>query len=352
MNNNHTYIIADIRSNNNNGKCTGHYLPVAQNYIDIIGDNGTTVVAGGPIYRTKFHKNLLELPYDVLVSDNQIVKKIKSLLNARYLFKKTKKEDIIVLQQSTATTSFVAIALFCPRNRKLFMIQYDLSGLRGMLNRLLYSFAKPKIRGLLCPADSIGNGYKIPYIVVPDYIYCGKIFSQKKTFKEKQFDLCIVGRLSYEKGVIESVKKIAHSRYKTIIAGSPESKAFEKDLLNAIDGAKNIELRLGYISEKEYDYYISDSRFALLNYHGTYVNRSSGVVFDFLFRNVPIFAYRCLAMNFIESNQCGICYDDLDQFDLDLYADEAHYTTFLKGIEKYKQSFITHKKNIIQFITK
>ena len=65
------------------------------------------------------------------------------------------------------------ILLFFHKKSKLFFIQYSLEGLRNRIGRIFFRLAKHKIDGIICPNEDVGNGYGLPYCVVPDYIYTG-----------------------------------------------------------------------------------------------------------------------------------------------------------------------------------
>lgn len=345
-------IVADIKSFNNGGKCIGHYFPIARNYQQMLQSSNNVIIAGGPIYKQGFRmENLLLLPYDVIADGNVVTNKFHTLMNARLLFREAGNKTIL-LQQSTATTSFVGIWLFARRHTTLYMIQYDLSGLRGKLNRVLFKLAKSKIKGVICPNDDVGHGYGLPYIVVPDYIFVpSKIEKPFIPYFNKEFDFCIVGRLNREKGVIETVNRIADTNHKLLVAGMIEGdENFVDEFKNSCAEKENVELHIGYLSDAEYLNYIRNSRYCILNYHGDYTVRSSGVVFDFIFNGVPVVAHRCQAMNFVEDNGIGCCYEDLSQVDFSKILHERTHERFLKNIEKYKSTHQKYIKDIINFM--
>lgn len=78
-----------------------------------------------------------------------------------------------------------------------------------------------------------------------------------------------------------------------LIAGRVQEAPLEAELRAVCAGAKNIELRLEYLSEAAYDEAIRQCRYCILNYSENYSLHSSGVVFDILFRGVPIVGSRC-----------------------------------------------------------
>lgn len=72
------------------GQSTGHFFSVAQNYYDLFYNKIKTLIAGGPVYRTRFNKDqLLQLPNDImLMCESTWKSKWKYLLNARLLLVK------------------------------------------------------------------------------------------------------------------------------------------------------------------------------------------------------------------------------------------------------------------------
>ena len=90
-------IIADIRSYNNNGKSTGHYFAVAQNYLDLYSNKYNVLIAGGPIYNIKFATtDLLKLPQETSKNNNTIKNKWYIFKHALSLFKRTTQNDVII----------------------------------------------------------------------------------------------------------------------------------------------------------------------------------------------------------------------------------------------------------------
>ena len=73
-------IIADVKSFNRNGKSTGHYFSVADNYLDIFKNRCDVIVAGGPLYKKKYNK-LLQLPFDTTPQGFGLLNKLKVIIN-------------------------------------------------------------------------------------------------------------------------------------------------------------------------------------------------------------------------------------------------------------------------------
>lgn len=344
-------IIADIKSPNNNGTCTGHFFAVARNYQKMFQDSVETLVAGGPVYRKQFAGHLLSLPSDVLlVGESKLKNKWKFLQNARALFRKTH-GDTIVVQQGGVITAFLAIALFYHRRSKLFLIQYSREGFRLAAGKLLYRLCKSKIDGIVCPNDMVGQSFGgVPYCVVPDYIYTGERNEPSLSYEEKKYDVCFIGRIEAEKGIIEVAKKIGGSPYRMIIAGKSENENMEKVLAEVCSTCSNIELHIGYLSDEDYVTYIRNSRFCFLNYQGEYSKRSSGVVLDTVFNNVPIIGCRCKALDFIGENGIGYLYDDLQSVNLQEILTKAHYDQYVANIALYKKKHVQYKEKLAKFL--
>ena len=333
-------IIADILTNVHDGKSTGHYFALARNYQKMFGDR--VVVAGGPVYTASYGDNhLLNLPYN---SSTGIKGRLHTLANAIRLFNKAK-GDIIVLQQCTVITTFLCIALFYHRKSKLYLIQYSKEGLRSKIGRFLFGLCKNKIDGIMCPNDAVGELFGgIPYCVVPDYIY---VEDNKPLaaplYSEKKYDYCVVGRISPEKGVPEIARKLAGTIYKAIIAGKSQTQELADELHSICDSCDNIELKIGYVSDEDYLHYLHQSRYAILNYQGEYSQRSSGVVFDTLFNNVPVIGHRCKSLQFIEDYGAGELFSNITEWEPAAPLNEHFYQTCLSNINKYR---LTHKAYI------
>lgn len=342
-------IIADVHSNNNNGICTGHYIPLARMYYVMFKSFVNIKISSGPIYLKSFSKDLvIQLPYDMIAGDSFIVNRMKALVNSYNLYKKVK-GDTIILQDGRPVTNHTGIALFYHKKSKLFLIKYTTNGLHSFFGRMLWAFIKNRVDGVICPNNEVGKAFGLPYCVVPDYIYTGDIKQCPISYADKKFDFCVVGRLNKDKGVVQTVKKLAETKFKTLIAGQAD-KDYEQEIIDACHGADNIELRLGYVSDADYNNYINYSRYCILNYQGEYSNRSSGVVFDIIFSGVPVVGNLCKALDFIEENRIGHIYDDLNTFDAEMLFDENLYSTYLENINLYRQKHKDYLKKLVAFV--
>lgn len=343
-------IIADVKSYNNNGKSVGHYFAVAKNYLDLYSDCCKVLVAGGPIFKTNFNEqNIFLLPYDFIPSKNWLKSKWRVLMNCRFLFKHAAAEDIIVMQHSGASTTLLGIALFSNKKNNINLIQYDTDALSSLSKRIIFRLAKYKIKSILCPNQYIADAYGLPNCVVTDYIYSKNACRNKISFENKKYDIAIIGCICPDKGVIEAAKILVKTGYRVIIAGKAE-KQLADELYEICEKAENIELQIGYISNDDYYGYIRNSRFCILNYHGVYENRSSGVVLDILFNGSPIIGHKCKALNFISTSKVGYLFDDINDVDFGGIINKEMYEKYQKEIAKYLDSQKKNKQKVVEFL--
>lgn len=339
--------ISDILSHAYQGKSTGHYFALARNYKEMFGEN--VVVSGGPVYKTGFKDNeLLVLPYNA--GGGGLKARLKTFANAIKLFKEAKGK-IIVLQQCTTITTFLCIALFYHKKSRLFMIQYSREGFRSIIGQFLFKLAKHKIDGIICPNETVGQAFQgVPYCVVPDYIYTGNNKVVDFSFENRKYDLCIVGRLAPEKGAVEVARKFANTQYKILIAGKPQTEELANELLKTCGDAGNIDLILGYVSDDDYYAYLHNSKYAILNYSGEYSERSSGVVFDTLFNGVPVVGKRCKTLQFIDEEDLGFLYSNINDCDFSRLLNPELHKTFMEKISNYREQQKKYKKKLEEFL--
>lgn len=344
-------IIADIKSPVINGSCIGHFFAIARNYKQIFNQIHPVIIAGGPIYEAEFSNNLLKLPYNTYIKKNRniLLEKIRILLNCKHLFNEGENATIVI-QQGADVTAYLGIALLYRKKSNLYIIQYSDAGIRNYFKRIIFKLASSKINGIICPNKNVGQAYNLPYCVVPDYIYINNPNIPITSYSEKKYDLCFVGRIVEEKGIIDAAKKIAGTKYKMIIAGNSDTTELAQKLKQICNSCSNIELHLGFITDNMYYQYIQDSKFCILNYQEEYSRRSSGVVLDFIFNNVPIIGKRCQALHFIEKESLGSLFNSLEELNLDNIINEENYNTYNYNINNYKQKHQQYRIKLAKFL--
>lgn len=345
-------IIADVKSTNVNGKSSGHYFSLARNYIDLYESEFEVKVAGGPIYQTAFDEvRLFRLPYDSTEHLSAWKQKWRVLMNCRHLFKAVADDDVIVMQHSAAATFMIGIALFARRRNNIYVISYDTVSVASSFKRFWYRLAKRHIMGFLCSNERVAQAFKRPYRIVPDYIYAGSVDNMHNIpYSEKKYDFAMLGTIWPDKGVVEAVRHLAGTQYEVIVGGRPSSVQIGEELQKVCSGADNIKLHLGFVSSDDYDRWICESRYCLLNYQGTYSERSSGVVLDVLFRGVPVVGHRCFAMQFVEEEHCGFLFGDVNSFSPTDVMNEQKYSSYLSGIHSYLAKQMTFRKKVLDFL--
>lgn len=335
-------LLADVKSNNVHGKSSGHYIPLSKNYLEIFKGE-RLFIAGGPIYSKYIdNEHFYELPCDSIVGRHIIINKFNVLRNCRFLFSMTDNSDIIILQHSGISTALIGIALFAKRKNNIYVIQYDTDSVSSFAKRIIYRFAKNKIKGIICPNKTIGNAFGLPYCEITDYIFTSDKVFNVHDFNLRKYDFSIVGTLHKDKGVIEVAKSFIGKSSSLLIAG----KASEEDadeLRKIATASDNIILRLGFVSDEDYSQYLKDSRYSILNYSGVYFERSSGVVLDTIFSGVPVVGSRCPALQFIEDEGIGCLYDDLNSFDFESLLSMDKHSEYMRRINNY---LLTQKKYV------
>lgn len=344
-------IIADIKSRNNNGHSTGHYFSLAQNYSKLFNNICNVKIAGGPIYKTRFQEeDIFQLPNDEIAGGNPYINKWKVLRNCYTLFRKTSPNDIIILQHSGIITALLGIFLFASNKQNIYIIQYNTEAISSFKGRLIYHLMKDKLTGILCPCDEVGKAYEIPYCVVTDYIYTEELSTTEITYNQKQYDFCIVGSIWPDKGVVEVAQALSKTNHSLLIAGKPCNEEIKNILISITKNCPNIELRLEHIPDEDYYDYIQKSKYCILNYQGCYNNRSSGVILDILFNQVPVIARRCNATKFIEEETSGFLYNTIEDFDPNLVLNEITYNKYKNGIKNFLRKQEIYKQKVISFI--
>ena len=343
-------IIADIKSSqNNSGHSQGHYIPVAKNYLKVFGKH-CSVVAGGPVYRQYFKESeLLLLPYSI--TNDSVVSKLKTFINSIVLFWRAR-GNIIVLQQSTAVTSFVAIALFYWCTSELYLIQYNTEALNSRLKRFIYYFARWKIKGFICPNEHVGDAFRCPYFIAPDYFFTESDMPEMKPYTDRKYDLGILGTIHRNKGVIEAACKLKDTPCKVLIAGKAADDTIKHELESIVSESTNIELNLDYISEEKYREYIKDSRYCLLNYYGTYLDRSSGVVLDIIHQGTPVIGHKCIALKLVADYNMGFLYENIEDLNVNTLLHENVFNEYCNHLKNYLKLQKEYIANFISFVFK
>lgn len=339
-------VIADFNTHCRQGVCLGHSIAVAENYLQMFD---SAVAAGGPVYAKRFSRAEI-LPRQSDDSHGTLVNKWIGLCNLRALFRRCR-EDILIMQSISVATAFFGMALWRPRVRKLFMIQYNTQALNSPLKRLLYRMAAPFIDGIICPTEDIGKAYGRPYCVVPDYICTPQQGGERVPYAQKSYDFCMVGLICRDKGVVEAARALGGTPYRVLVAGRPDTPEIEAELRTIAASCTNIELKLQYLSEEEYSASIRSSRYCILNYSGAYSEHSSGVVFDILFSGVPVVGRACESLRFIGETETGALFTDISEMQPEALLQPEVYERYLGHIERYKTSHRAHRERLARFLT-
>ena len=90
----------------------------------------------------------------------------------------------------------------------------------------------------------------------------------------------------------------------------------------------------------------------ILNYSENYSLHSSGVVFDILFRGVPIVGSRCGTLQMVEANELGKTVSSMADFAPERLLDEAVHDRYVRNIARYCQSQAQEREKLRDFLTR
>lgn len=346
-----TVVIADIKSQISDGEIIGHYVAVANNYNDVLKEDYNVQIAGGPTY-SKYFTDAILLKHDTESGKGKIRNQIFALQNAFEVIKKVKK-DILIFQHNGMMSILFAL-LTSKVKCKVFLIQYyDTVNERGIFSRWLFNAVKKKITGILCPGNSVGKIFDMPYCVVPDFFYKKNISSNSIELPQ-DIDFGFYGVVSYDKGVLEAVRRLGQYDCSIVVAGRAGKLDIDKEMIaELLEYAKKnrrIVVDLRFLSTNEYESYIKRTRYCVLNYSGVYMNRSSGVIFDALYARKPVLVKRRDLTKFVEEWNLGFAYDSIDEVNFDFIMRDDVYRKYQENIEIYLTEQERQIEKLIQFI--
>ena len=107
---------------------------------------------------------------------------------------------------------------------------------------------------------------------------------------------------------------------------------------------------MDYISEENYTQYLNESRYCILNYSGEYSQRSSGVVFDTLFADVPVVGRECKALDFIKQKNLGLLFDNINTFEPSIVLSKEVHEQYKKSIREYRLEHLKYIKKLKAFL--
>ena len=342
-------VVADNASIVKGHSGFGHYIKVAKMYCSIFKDKADVIIAGGPIYKTVESKNLIELPFntDIEGFENKrksILNKIKMIVNSICLFKSVN-DEIVVCQPYSFFSCMIGICLY-GKGKKIYLIEYK-DELKSRLNIALYKIADKNISGIICPNQDIGESYRKPYLIVPDYIYDDK--QNKCNASNKPiYDIGMVGIMSDGKDIEDVVTTYSGTNIRVLIEGYfQDKKRLEKLRQVATD---NIEIVDKYLTDQEYEDFFDKVRFVVLPYSEYYKNASSGVIYDVIFHRKPVITREFENFKFVGEYNIGILYKkSLSEIDLNLMKNER-YRAMATGIESYLSRNKRYADEIMTFL--
>lgn len=347
-------IIADISSFFYEGKIIGHWANSAKMYQELLRDDFNVTVAGSALYKSTIKDDLLVLPkgtevFRKLSYMDRIKKVYREIKNCRIVLKE--KADIIVFQSSGYTSMLFCLSTAGPKKlvgKHIYFIQYSYQ-CNKKINRLLWNKAKNRISGVITSTEKVGQEYGINYLSIPDYI-CTEPVTKQPIPSEFKYDFCMVGTMNSSKDIEMVVDVFSRNEgFRVRIAGFFSDKERYRSLREK--ATNNIEISDGYLSNDEYNSIIQSSKFCLLPYKNTYNDTTSGVIYDYLFRNRPVIYRDIPNFSFMKIYNAGITYKNTIEEVL-AYIDKVDYLSLLNGIKKLAEDNCLSKEKLVQFLLK
>ncbi len=343
-------VVADNASLVKGNSGFGHYIKVAKMYCSVFKGKADVKIAGGPIYKTVVPEDLIELPYNIDIDSfenkrNRVLNKVKIIINSIRLFKNID-DEIVVCQPYSFFSWMIGICL-CGKKKKIYLIEYK-DELKSTLNRVLYRIAKKNISGIICPNRDVGNAYKKPYVIVPDYIYDGKS-KKSSVLSELSYDIGTVGIMSDGKDIEDVVTTYSNTETTVLIEGYFQDKQRLQKLKSI--ATDNIKIVDKYLTNQEYEEFFEKVKFVVLPYSEYYKNASSGVIYDIIFHGKPVITKEFENFEFVQEYNIGVLYKkSLSEIDLNSMKDED-YNVMINGIENYLLKNQKSGDELLMFLT-
>ena len=338
-------IIADISGFSYRGMPSAHYWKVARDYYFLLKNDFITSIAGPKIYGKLLNDYPLKtLRYKIQgLKSYNVFENIKKIFYEICNFKQVlaHNPDIIIFQSCGFLSLIIGLIIFKPKKR-IYIMQYT-NRLDSGIYRKLYNYAKQRIEGTITGLYEVGQMYSDRVIVMPDYIYIEDTFQKNQS--RIKYDFLVCGIMFPEKDIEQVVEVFSKMKFKVKISGYFHSKE-RFNLLKSI-ASDNIEIDDRYLSNKEYNLLIKQSKFVILPYKEHYNDATSGVVYDAIFRRKPIITKALNGMEFVRESNIGFLYKkNIKEF----FDTDYDYNELIKNIDIFLKQNQDYKMKIVNFI--
>jgi len=339
--------VADITTLTYNGVIYGHFLKLANQYLEIFQQDFDVKIYGGITY-----KNFIEgsrykkLPFVIKREEVKggIIKKsfmkFKEVINALKVL--SSDADVIIFQCYSEMPVYLALLIKNIRRKKVFMIQYQ-KGLRSKYSQAVYRKVAKKISGIITSSKEVANFYGLDNVIIPDYLPVNIKFNKV----QYEYDGIILGTTSDWKDYEDVISSFRNCEFKVKIAG----KFFDENRLRRLKSSStpNIEIEDRYLTDNEYDDYLSKSKYVILPYRKEYEEKSSGIVLDAIYRKKPVIVPNLKSFNFVKECQLGLVYNESISEVVPMLSDDL-YNSLQKNIESFIIEKNKEKQVLIDFI--
>lgn len=299
--------IVDTYSLSRNGEIYGHYSKTAKQYSKVLSRDNEICIIGGKGYEKILDtEKFIKLPFSVNVETKyesflkKMIKYIGCCINVLIAF--LADCDVLIFQDSNRNLVSLLLA-YIPTKKKIYFIRYS----EDYGNKKKYQMlAYKKLSGVITSLENVAQNFDCETLIIPDYL---PDYTKREDNEIKQYDIAVVGTVTNEKNYEMVVSVFSGSEYKVIIAGNFR----DKQRLSALKlkSSSNIQIVDDYLAEVEYERILKSSKYIMLPYFESKIPKSSGVVLDALYRNIPVIVPDNEAFEFVKEKNLGIVYHDV-----------------------------------------
>lgn len=142
--------------------------------------------------------------------------------------------------------------------------------------------------------------------------------SSDQSWNFRQNRICYIGGISYERGFKELVESLNHVEDVILeVGGTFETVELESETKS--NSAWNKVIYHGYVNRKQAKEIMSRCRAGIVTFHPypNHINAQPNKIFEYMSAGLPVIGSNFpLWKKLIEENNCGICVDPLDPYDI------------------------------------
>lgn len=352
-------VIADIigKYDKITGQPFGHYLNFFEQYSELLGKDYEVIVTASHRYKEFLSNKTNFIPLNFEIEYKLTRSKIRRLFNTtKQILNLVRvlsiKSDILLLQSPDSLLPLLPLAFFFGK-KKIYIVFYkdllqDGSALKRKAKKFLFSLYRKKISGVISGIEKVAKSYKLPYIVLPDYLKLNTAKNVKNS--NMKYDVAVLGINSRSKDLIDVVNSFRNTNYKVIIAGKFVDQSFFEEVKSL--ATENIQIVNEYIDRKKYQEILSNSRFIALPYKpDVYKLQSSGIFYEAIYNSKPVICSDTSFFKIVREKNLGFVYTKTIAESLKIINNKDYYKEITSNIEKFTtEILIESTSKLLRFL--